>query len=220
MAVASNFSVTAAKIADQFEQETGHSLTLAIGSTGHHYAQIVNGAPYDIFLSADEGRPLLLEESGLAVAGSRFTYALGLLVLWSSNFEPSPESLSQGNTYRHLAIANPRFAPYGVAALDFLESYGLAMQAAPKIVMGKNVAQTLQFVQSGSAQMGLVSLAQVLSLPEQKSGHYWHIEQSNYRPIRQQAVLIKNKESAREFMKFLQGAKARQIILSAGYALE
>lgn len=220
VAVASNFSSTAKKITEQFELQTAHQVTLAFGSTGQHYAQILGGAPYDVYLAADELRPALLEESGIAVHGSRFTYALGQLVLWSTNSEVDPDRLAQGNTYDYLAIANPRFAPYGAAAAEVLESLGLTESTSSKIVMGENAVQTFQFVQSGSAQLGFVSLAQLLTLPSQEVGFYWRIEPSYYQPIRQQAVLLSENQAAQEFVQFLQADTARQIITSAGYLLE
>jgi molybdate transport system substrate-binding protein len=233
VAVASNFSTTAEKLAEKFEQHSEHQVTLAFGSTGQHYAQIVSGAPFDIFLAADEERPRLLEDTGLALEGSllaegslsaegsRFTYALGQLVLWSSAQILSEEhNLLPSDAYQHLALANPRFAPYGVAAMEVLAASGLVEETRSKIVLGENVAQTFQFVESGAAQLGFVSLAQIQSLPDERKGFVWQIEPGLYSPIRQQAVLLSDDSASKEFMNFLQSEQARQLILSSGYGLE
>lgn len=221
IAVASNFAKTAEQIALEFEQNSDHQVTLAFGSSGHHYAQIVNGAPYDIFLSADEDRPRLLEESGHAIAESRFTYASGQLVLWSADRDiESVRSFLVSGDYRYLALANPRFAPYGIAALEVLENSNLLEQTRTKTVQGENVAQTLQFVESGAAQLGFVSLAQVKSLPQERQASVWQIEAELYSPIRQQGVLLSEEPAAREFMMYLQSEPTRQFILSQGYGLE
>lgn len=221
VAVASNFSSTAEEVAERFEQQTGHEVVLAFGSTGHHYAQIVNGAPFDIFLAADAERPRLLEESGIAIEGSRFTYALGQLVLWGGEqiLSNQPNLLRSGE-YRHLALANPRFAPYGVAAMEVLEASNLIAATEDKIVLGENIAQAFQFVASGAAQLGFVSLAQVNSMPNSQRGFVWQIEPSLYNPIRQQAVLLSDNPAAMEFMSYLKSDSGAQLIGSAGYGLE
>jgi molybdate transport system substrate-binding protein len=220
VAVASNFASTAKDIASDFEQSTGHKVVLAFGSTGQHYAQILSGAPFDIYLAADEERPSLLEHSGVAVQGSRFTYALGQLVLWSG----APEKASLGNlteadNYRHLAIANPKLAPYGLAAVQALQALGLFDILQAKLVRGENVAQAFQFVESGAAEFGILSLAQVQSLPMGKQGSIWVLPKDLYQPIRQQAVLLRSGTAALEFMEFLGGDNSRSIIASAGYPL-
>ena len=220
MAVASNFAPVAKEIAQRFENETGHKVTLATGSTGQHYAQIVNGAPFDVFLAADDERPALLEQAGLAIMDSRFTYALGQLVLWSTKEGFASEENLSSESYRYLSIANPRLAPYGVAAIEFLQNKGIKDIVEPKLVLGENVTQSFQFVQSGSAQLGFVSLAQVLSWRESNAGYFWPIDPSWYSPIRQQAILLSDNTESREFMHFLQTETARQIIRAAGYELE
>ncbi len=221
VAVASNFSTTAEKIAGVFEENTGHEVILAFGSTGQHYAQISQGAPFDVFLAADAKRPELLEQAGQAISGTRFTYALGRLVLWSAEKDfATLENLQRPESYSYLAIANPRFAPYGLAAVELLESLQLSELVQQKLVMGENISQTFQFVQSGSAQLGLVSLSQVLSLSEAQRASYLQFDHSLYRPIRQQAVQITQKKAAQEFMRFLATEQARKIILAAGYGLE
>lgn len=220
VAVASNFSTTAARLAEEFEGQSGHQVTLAFGSTGHHYAQIVNGAPFDVFLAADEERPRLLEESGNAVEGSRFTYAFGQLVLWSadSKFASVPDLL-RSDVYQHLALANPRFAPYGRAAMEVLEASNMLGAAESRIVLGENVGQTLQFVESGAAELGFVSLAQINSMLEPERGFIWQIEPSLYSPIRQQAVLVSEAPAATEFISYLKSEPAKVLIFEAGYSI-
>ena len=220
VAVASNFSSTARHIASGFEQSTGHKVVLAFGSTGQHYAQILSGAPFDIYLAADEERPSLLEQSGVAVEGSRFTYALGQLVLWSSDPEKaSLANLTESDSYKHLAMANPKLAPYGVAAVQALQNLGLSEATEAKLVRGENIAQAFQFVESGAAELGIVSLAQVKNLPAGQQGSIWVLPRDMYQPIRQQAVLLRSSTAALAFMDFLGSEISRNIIATAGYAL-
>jgi molybdate transport system substrate-binding protein len=220
VAVSSNFASTAKHIALDFEQSTGHKVVLAFGSTGQHYAQILSGAPFDIYLAADDERPSLLEQSGVAVQGSRFTYAFGQLVLWSGTPEKaSLGDLAEADNYRHLAIANPKLAPYGLAAVQALQALGLFDVLQAKLVRGENVAQVFQFVESGAAELGILSLAQVQSLPTGKQGSIWVLPKDLYQPIRQQAVLLRSSTAAREFMQFLESDSSRSIIASTGYAL-
>ena len=227
VAVASNFSATAKKIALEFEEQTGHQVVLAFGSTGQHYSQIVNGAPFDMFLAADAERPRLLEAGGFGREGSSFTYALGQLVLWSPNSNSiSPiDELSSGD-YRYLALANPRLAPYGAAAMEALQAIELLLgrelpaNATAKIVLAENVVQALQFVDSGAADLGFVSLAQINALPESERGSIFRLEANWYRPIRQQGLILSDDPVAEQFMNFLQSEPVRQKIQEAGYGLE
>ncbi len=216
VAVASNFSTTAKAISQRFEEATGHSVILALGSTGHQYAQIVHGAPFDVFLSADEERPRLLEQAGFGVENSRFTYALGRLVLWSSE---SLVALSELDSYQYLAIANPRLAPYGLAATEVLTHMGLVDEIQPKLVQGENLAQTFQFVESSAADLGFVALSQVLVLSLEEQGEYQILDQELYEPIRQQALLLTEDATARQFMSFLKSHEIQKLIVEAGYAL-
>ena len=222
-AVASNFTDAIKKITARFEQETGNRVELIFGSTGKHYAQIRNGAPFDVFFAADVRRPRLLDDEGSAVAGSRFTYAVGRIVLWS----PHPGYIEGGSkvlragTFQHIAIANPRLAPYGVAAQQVLESMGLWQGLQRRIVRGENISQTYQFVSSGSAELGFVALSQVKRPGEPIKGSYWMAPPESYSPIEQQAVLLthgRDNAAARAFLSFVQGPEARKIIEGFGYA--
>ncbi len=220
-AVASNFSQTAKDIAERFEARTGHEVILVFGSTGKHYAQIVNGAPFHLFLAADSNHPRLLEEVGRAVAGSRFIYARGRLVLWSATpggVDLEEQVLVEGD-FRHLAIANPKLAPYGRAAREVLESLGQWNRLERRLVRGVNVAQAFQFVKSGNAEFGFVAYAQISQLGHRQSAPLWMIPQRLYAPIDQQAILLEDDGTARSFLEFLKGAEARAIIREYGYEI-
>ncbi len=217
VAVASNFRETAQVLAAEFERRSGHRVRLAFGSTGRHYAQIVHGAPFAVFLAADDERPARLEREGRAVAGSRFTYALGRLVLWSprpGRVDGAGRVLEEGG-FRRLALANPRLAPYGRAAREVLRRRGLWRRLRPRLVMGENVAQALQFVHSGNAGLGFVALAQV----RDAGGSRWEVPAQEYTPIRQQAVLLEERPAARGFLEFLRSPAGRDIIRAHGYHL-
>jgi len=219
VAVASNFSNAMATIADQFETESGHTLKLSFGSTGKHYAQIVNGAPFDIFFAADAKRPGLLEQEGQGIAGSRFTYALGKLVLWSPKpeFVDSHADILKQGTFRHLAIANPKLAPYGVAARQVLQSLELWQDMQGRMVRGENIGQAFQFVASGNAELGFVARSQVMRPGLEATGSAWAVPQFLYDPIEQQAVLLNDKQAARAFMSFVRSDEAIRIIREHGY---
>lgn len=227
VAVASNFSQAAREIADAFERETGHRVGFSVSSSGKLFAQISHGAPFDVFLSADVERPALLESMGLVAAGSRQTYATGRLVLWSADERYQGKDCKtelQAGNFDKLAIANPKIAPYGVAADQVLAGIGLdRQQLAERIAMGESVAQTLQFVSSRSASMGLIALAQ-LNLPGVPEGTCrWEVPESLHDRIEQQAVLLSRsagKPAAEAFMNFLAGEQARAIILTHGYGLD
>ncbi len=221
VAVASNFADTLRALAGTFEQQTGHTLQVLPGSTGKHYAQIRNGAPFDIFLAADVRRPALLEKAGVGVPATRFTYALGQLVLWSASpnkVDARGDVLLQSD-FKRLAIANPALAPYGRAARDVLEARGLWVSLQAKIVRGENIAQTFQFIQTGNAELGFVAWSQLLRHDGTAEGSWWSIPQSLYRPIEQQALQIKDTPAARAFMNFLQSPEARADIKAHGYGL-
>lgn len=226
IAVAANFAEAMDDLEPAFESATGHDLIVSTGSTGQIYAQIVNGAPYDIFLAADEERPALLEEQGTAVAGSRFTYAVGRLTLWSAGSqgigEDGAATLSRGD-FRHLAIANPDLAPYGAAALETLAALGLREALKGKIVMGQNVGQAHALVSTGNAELGFVALSSVLALPSGSEGSRWDVPDELYAPIRQDAVLLTraaDNAAARAFLDWLQSDEARAIIAAHGYGLD
>lgn len=220
VAVASNFSGTMKALAAQYEQQTKHNIILAFGSTGKHFAQISNGAPFDAFFAADVERPRLLENNGLAVPGTRFTYAIGRLVLWSSKkdyVDAAGKVLEQGN-FKRLAIANPKLAPYGKAAQQVLQAKRLWTQLQDHIVRGENIAQTLQFTMSGNVELGFVALSQIQQTTLQSKGSYWIVDLSLYDPIEQQALLLKEKPAARSFLDFVASNTGRVIIQRNGYA--
>ncbi|NKN33753.1 molybdate ABC transporter substrate-binding protein [Marichromatium bheemlicum] len=220
VAVAANFTAAMKEIATAFEQATGHSTRISYGSTGKLYTQIVNGAPFDVFLAADQRRPALLVEEGRASAP--FTYAIGELALWSADpaLITDGAALLESGAFERLAIANPKTAPYGAAAMEVLESLGLAETLAPKLVRGDNIAQTYQFVATGNAELGFVALAQIALDP---SGSRWTVEPSHYRPIRQDAVLLDGAGSnpaAQALLDYLQDEAARAVITRYGYATD
>lgn len=221
VAVASNFQPAMSEISERFEARTGRKVSLGFGSTGKHFAQIENGAPFAAFLAADATHPRLLEEHGLTVPGSRFTYALGELVLWSP--EPgsldAPEAVLARGDFRHLAIADPELAPYGTAARQVLEALGLWDELATRLVRGENVGQAFQYVASGNAELGFVAYSQVLTGDRAATGSMWRVPRSLYEPIEQQAVLLVENEVARELLDFIASDEGRAIVRRHGYAL-
>ena len=224
VATASNFSGTLHLLAESFEKSTNHRVRISSASTGKLYAQISHGAPYDLFLAADRARPERLEREGLAAAGSRFTYALGRLVLWAPGreFEGAANVLLAEADVRRIAIANPKTAPYGLAAQQTLEAIGLWPRLQGRLVRGENIGQTFQFIASGAAEMGFVALAQ---LPEESSsaGYRWLVQQELHQPIRQEAVLLKrgaDNPAAKAFLAFLRSEQAQRLIVGQGYGLE
>jgi molybdate transport system substrate-binding protein len=227
IAVAANFTEAARDLAARFEETTGHRARLSFGATGQFYAQISNGAPYEVFLAADVERPRKTESTGHAVNGSRFTYARGALMLVSDHtgkFKDGPAFLESGD-YQRLAIANPETAPYGLAARQVLEKLGLWKQLQSRIVRGNSIAQTYQFVATSNADIGFVATSQVLAR-EAKDGttfsSSWLVPATFHEPIEQQAVLLTrgaNSEAANAYMAFLKSADARKIIARYGYSL-
>ena len=224
VAVAANFTAPMQKIAAAFERDTGHKAVLAFGSTGRFYAQVRNGAPFQVLLAADDQTPGRLEKEGLAVAGSRFTYATGRLVLWSANpgvVDPRGEVLRQPGTDK-VAIADPRLAPYGAASVQAMEKLGVADQLRPRLVQGESIGQAFQFVSTGNAAMGFVALAQVVVDGRIAHGSAWIVPSQLHAPIRQDAVLLKpgeNQPAAAALMAYLKGGTARGIIRAHGYEL-
>jgi molybdate transport system substrate-binding protein len=219
IAVASNFAETARQLAHQFEKKTGQKVRLSFGSTGKQYAQIRHGAPYQAWLAADARRPLLLEKEGRMVPGSRFTYARGRLVLWSATpglVDDQGKILRQGG-FRHLALANPRLAPYGLAARQALERLGVWQLLRDHLVLGENVGQTFQFVKTRNVELGLVAASQVLRDGKPVPGSYWLLPADLHEPIEQQAMLLRNHAPAREFLAFVAGEAGRAIIRANGY---
>lgn len=222
VAVAANFAQALKQIAGGFEQATGHRIVAAAGSTGQFYAQIKNGAPFEILLAADATTPDRLEQEGAAVAGSSFTYARGKLVLWSAKpgvVDAQGAVLKKG-AFDHLAIANPKLAPYGAAGMQTLQALGLQESAQPRIVQAENIAQAYQFAASGNATLAFVALSQVVKDGKIGAGSAWIVPANLYRPILQDAVLLekgRGKPAAEALLKYLRSAPARAVIQSFGY---
>lgn len=224
VAVAANFAAPMQRIAAEFGKDTGHRAKLAFGSTGKFYAQVKNGAPFEVLLAADDETPARLEKEGHALPGTRFTYAVGKLVLWSSRdgyVDAKGEILRTGD-FRHLAIANPKTAPYGAAAVAVLKKLKLFDALQPRLVQGENIAQTQQFVSTGNAQLGFVALSQVARDGRIASGSGWVVPSSLHEPIRQDALVLakgRANPAAQALADYLKSDKARAIITSYGYAL-
>jgi molybdate transport system substrate-binding protein len=219
VAVASNFRQAMAAVAQRFDEDSGYVVVLIPGSTGKHYAQIRNGAPYDAFFASDADKPRRLEEERRIVPGSRFTYAIGQLVLWSADpalVDPAGEVL-KSDAFRHLAIANPGLAPYGAAARSVLQALGLWDALTPKLVRGEDIGQAFQFVVSGNAELGFVARSQLEAPGREFAGSSWQPPQALYPPIEQQAVLLKDSPAGRAFMTFMRGEEARAIVRAYGY---
>ena len=221
IAVAANFTVPAQVLAARFEARTGHRITLSFGSSGQFYGQMANGAPFDAFLSADAERPLRAQAEGLAVTGTRFTYATGRLVLYSRTpglVDPRGAVLAKGR-FEKLAIADPKAAPYGQAAIETLTSLKLQDQLRPRIVIGASITQAFQYVQTGAAELGFVALSQVINTP---GGSRWIVPAARHAPIDQQAVLLKtgaDNAAAKAFLAFLKTDEAKAIIRRYGYEI-
>lgn len=221
VAVAANAAEAVKALVAEFERETGRRITVTVGSTGKLYAQILHGAPFDLFLAADRERPRLLVEQGLAIEGSRLTYAVGRLVLWSSDrtIEASGKTLRSGS-FRRLALANPDLAPYGAAARDALRQLGLWDELQPKIVLGENVGHAFAMVASGNAELAFVALSALHGRRGGRAGSFWEVPADLHSPIRQDAVLLQRGQgnaAARDFHTLLRTPRAREIIESFGF---
>ncbi|MEK8033407.1 molybdate ABC transporter substrate-binding protein [Ideonella sp. DXS29W] len=222
VAVAANFAGPAAQLAEAFHAASGHTVQISAGSTGKFYAQIRAGAPFEVLLSADEETPQKLIDEQLAVPGSAFTYAVGQLVLWSARagvVDGDGRVLASGG-FTHLALANPKLAPYGAAAIEVLKARGVLEALTPKLVQAESIAQAYQFVYTGNAELGFVALSQVAAPGQAASGSYWRVPASLYRPIRQDAVLLQAgaaSSAARDWLAYLRSAPARAIIAAYGY---
>jgi molybdate transport system substrate-binding protein len=226
VAVAANFTAPLKIIAAGFEKDTGHKVTITLGATGKFYAQIKSGAPYDVFLSADDETPARLEKEGDAVAGTRFTYATGRLVLWSANahfVDTRGEILKTGN-FTHIALASPKLAPYGAAAVETLKNLGLLATLAPKFVQGESIGQTFSFVSTGNAPLGFVALSQVHEDGRITHGSAWVVPSGLHAPLQQAAVVLTNGKgkgvanaATAAFMAYLKTDKTQAVIRSYGY---
>lgn len=224
VAVAANFTAPIQAIAADFEKDTGHKLVAAYGATGQFYTQIKNGAPFEVFLSADDTTPEKLEKEGDTVKGSRFTYAIGTLALWSAKegYVDAKGEVLKKNEYQHLSIANPKAAPYGLAATQVLEKLKLTEATNTKIVEGQNITQAYQFVSTGNAELGFVALSQIFKDGKVTSGSAWIVPASMHDPIKQDAVILnkgKDNAAAKALVEYLKGPKAAAVIKSYGYQL-
>lgn len=224
VAVAANFTAPIQALAPAFEKATGHKLVASFGATGQFYAQIKNGAPFDVFLSADDSTPAKLEKEGDSVPGSRFTYAIGSLVLWSADagYLDDTDSALKAGQFKHLSIANPKAAPYGLAATQVLDKLGLSEAVKGKLVEGQNITQAHQFVSTGNAELGFVALSQVYKDGKVTSGSAWIVPDAMYDPIRQDALILKqgaNNPAATALVEYLKGPEAAKVIESFGYKL-
>ncbi|MBC3301871.1 molybdate ABC transporter substrate-binding protein [Pseudomonas sp. SWRI18] len=224
VAVAANFTAPIQAIAADFEKATGHKLVAAYGATGQFYTQIKNGAPFQVFLSADDTTPQKLEAEGETVKGSRFTYAVGTLALWSAQpgYVDAQGAVLKQNQFKHLSIANPKAAPYGLAATQVLAKQGLTEQVRDKLVEGQNITQAYQFVSTGNAELGFVALSQIYKDGKVTSGSAWIVPASMHDPIKQDAVILnkgKDSAAAKALVDYLKGPDAAAVIKSYGYEL-
>ena len=219
IAVATNFLGAMTALVERFEETSGHTVLVSSGSTGGHYAQIKNGAPFEAFFSADAERPRLLEAEGIAVPGSRFLYAIGRVALWSNRagYVDADGKVLETGDFRHLAIANPELAPYGAAAREVLMSRGLWGRLQPRLVTSQDIGQTYGFVKTGNAELGFVAWAQLKQPSGEVAGSYWLVPESLHEPIEQEAVLLRDVPAARALMEFVKSPEAREIIRSHGY---
>ncbi|MBD8563842.1 molybdate ABC transporter substrate-binding protein [Oxalobacteraceae sp. CFBP 8763] len=222
VAVAANFAGPMEKLAEQFQKDTGHKAVVASGATGKFYAQIRNGAPFEVLLSADDETPARLEAEGQVVAKSRFTYAVGRLVLWSAkaNYVDAAGAVLKTGDFTHLAIANPKTAPYGAAAVAVIDKLGLTARLQPRLVQGENIAQAFQFASTGNAELGFVAQAQVWRDGKFTAGSGWIVPATMHAPIRQDAALLtrgaKN-PAAQALLDYLRTDKAKALIRAYGY---
>lgn len=224
VAVAANFTAPIQAIAKAFETDTGHRLVAAFGSTGQFYTQIKNGAPFEVFLAADDSTPAKLESEQETVPGSRFTYATGTLALWSAEpgYVDAQGAVLKNNDYQHLSIANPKAAPYGLAATQVLAKLGLTQATQAKLVEGQNITQAFQFVSTGNAELGFVALSQIFKDGKVEKGSAWIVPAALHDPIKQDAVILnkgRDNPAAKALMQYLQGPAAAAIIKSYGYQI-
>lgn len=224
VAVAANFTGPMEKIAPAFEKATGHKALIAYGTVGKFYAQVKNGAPFDVLISSDEQTPMKLEKDALALEPTRFTYAIGKLVLWSATpglVDDKGEVLKRGN-FKHLSLANPKMAVYGAAALEVMKKLGVDAALEPKWVLGENITQTYQFAATGNAELGFVALSQIFKDGQYAAGSYWLVPTALYPQIRQDAVLLtrgKDNPAAFALLNYLKSDAAKQVIRAHGYEL-
>ena len=225
IAVAANFTEPAKALAAVFQKTTGHTAQLSFGATGAFYSQIKNGAPFDVLMAADDERPQRLEKEGDTVPGSRFTYATGQLVLWSARpgYVDDKGAVLKANQFNKLAVANPKNAPYGAAAMQALDKLGLTAAVQPKLVTGESIGQTYNFIATGNADLGFVALSQVLDAGKLKGGSMWVVPAQLHTPIVQDAVILKRaagNPAAKAWMALMQTPKTKEFIRTYGYAVK
>ena len=225
VAVAANFTAPARVLAAIFEKTTGHEAKLSYGATGAFYSQIKNGAPFDVLLAADDERPIKLEKEGDTVPGSRFTYAIGQLVLWSAKpgVVDGQGEVLKGGQFNKLAIANPKLAPYGAAAVETLNKLGLYAAVQPKLVTGESIGQTYNFVATGNADIGFIALSQIQEAGKLKGGSAWIVPANLHAPIVQDGVILKRaaaNPAAKAWMELLRSPKAKELIRGYGYSVK
>ena len=222
VAVASNFANVLKEIAIEFQKDTGHQLAITPGATGRFYAQISNGAPFDVFLSADDETPHKLAQEGKAIASSQFTYAIGRLALWS----PNPEMIEKNadilktDKFKFIAIANAKVAPYGQAAVQTMQKLGVLTKIEPRVVQGESISQTYQFVSTGNAQVGFVALSQIVENGKIKTGSAWIVPEEMHEPLKQDAVVLqscKHMSACQALIDYLKSEKAKKLMASYGY---
>ena len=210
----------------EFEKQTGHRVKVSLGSSGNFYAQLQQGAPFDLYFSADIGYPKKLEEGGLTVPGSLYRYAVGRIVLWAP--KSSPLDVNKGltvlrePTIRKIAIANPKHAPYGRAAVAAMEHAQVYADVKDRLVLGENISQAAQFIESGACDVGIIALSLALAPAMKSAGSYWEIPAEAHPPLEQGAVILKqskNQELARSFLSFLQGPQGQEIMTRYGFTL-
>lgn len=224
VAVAANFTGPMEKIAPEFEKATGHKLVVAYGTVGKFYAQVKNGAPFDVLISADDETPIRLEKDGLAISESRFTYAIGKLVLWSAKpgvVDDKGEVLKRGD-FLHIAVANPKLAVYGAAAVEAMKKLGVYERLEPRFVLGENISQAYQFAATGNAELGFIALSQIYKDGQYAAGSHWMVPPSLYTQIRQDAVLLtrgKGNPAAEALLTYLKSDAAKKVIRAHGYEL-
>lgn len=223
IAVASNFVRPMKNLVNDFEASSGHKVSVSYGSSGRLYAQIISGAPFQLFFSADQEKPQALVDAGVAVASSQYTYAVGSLVLWWPDSQSHPKDALDAGSLKRIAIANPRLAPYGKAAMQVLESLGLASTYEKQLVMGENINQAYQFVSTGNADAGFIASSQLLREDGSIQGTAWIVPDNLHTPISQDAVITKagqGSQVAKEFMEYMQSSAARMTITRFGYSTD
>ena len=225
VAVASNFLSTIRQIKTEFEKETGHKILLSSASTGKLYAQISHGAPFEVFMAADSERPKMAEDNGLAEINSRYAYASGRLAIWSASEALQGKDCKQWLTtgqYQRIAIANPKTAPYGAAAMQVLKKLQLWPEVKPKLVRGENIGQAFQYVSTGNAQLGLVAMSQVLDPKNKQTACYWEVPANYHQVLEQHLVVLKkgvSNAAVNEFVNFIKTARVKKIIAANGYGV-